>query len=241
VPRFAGVSFFGSVPGMRIRVQWAASVTAAGIALACAALAGCVADDTAEPPGGDINHYDPVGAYAGVAAYAGPGAMLVKMEIWHLRADGTIDLEAKYAPRAMYDFVRPAVKSAADEALPVGARGTTTGFETVAVEISEPRMWSVTINGNRHDERHLGMDRRYGGNGSGPADAKEHALPPPTCALKALWADAIAAGAPKDAVADIRYERDGWRFTIADIGFNMERTGADCAGKKPAEAGPDGK
>ncbi len=215
-----------------------AAVVAAARAVAAAAIGvvGCTTpDDTAVPPGENLNAYDAVSGYGGVAAFAGPGAELIEMTVVHARSDGTVDLEAKYAPRVEYELVRPDVPSKEDEALPVGARGKSSGFEAVNVTIRKPAIWSVTVNGNRHDERHLGMDRRFSGKGSAPADWKKEAVPPPTCSLKKLWAAAIEAGAPRDAVAEIRYDEEGWRFRIADVDFELRRTGADCSGDAPSK------
>ncbi|HEV8322937.1 MAG TPA: hypothetical protein VG389_15090 [Myxococcota bacterium] len=220
-------------------VAWAAVAT---LAAGPAVIVGCVTpENTAPVPGGDVNHYDAVAGYGGVAAYAGPKAELIEMEIIHARSDGTVDLEAKYEPRVEYEMFRPDAKSEGDEEeeLPVGARGKSNGFQTVHVTIFEPRIWSVTVNGVRHDERHLGMDRNIHAKGSAPSDHEKLAIPPPTCSLRGLWKEAIEAGAPKDAVADIHYDREGWTFKISDIDFELKRTGADCTGKgkAPSEAG----
>lgn len=51
-------------------------------------------------------------------------------------------------------------------------------------------------------------------------------VPPPACAFARLWDAAIAQGAPKDAVAQIRYDARGYTFNIPGI-FNR-RFSADC-------------
>lgn len=52
----------------------------------------------------------------------------------------------------------------------------------------------------------------------------------PTCSLAALWAQALAAGAPASAVATIEYSRDGYRFAITGTTVNLA-FGTDCQPK----------
>ena len=208
--------------------RWAGAVAAASVAAAwCAGACTCggrdAAEDTAAPPG-DPHRFDAVASYAGVAAFAGPAARLRHLRVVHARSDGTIDVEAEYEPTVTYDFVRPAVLTPEAAKRPVGARGKADAMESVEVTIRKPGLWSVTSGASHYQEEHLGMDRRVGTDGD-----TSDVVPEPSCDLRALWKAAIAAGAPADAVADISYDRSGWRLEIGDVGFDLRRYGADCS------------
>jgi len=76
------------------------------------------------------------------------------------------------------------------------------------------------------------MDRAVSRNAGNGDD--DDVVPPPKCDLRAFWKEAVAAGAPADAVAEITYDRNGWSFAISALHFGLKRYGADCKGKEPA-------
>lgn len=161
---------------------------------------------------------------------AGPGARLELLRAAGVRRDGTLDLTAAYspAPSATYELHRdaPAPKTAP----PVGAGGSTDGrwYQSLRVEASKPgRRRQVTRIGGGVAQHYWyvshGLDLDAGDVTGKPG---QRPAPPPVCTFARLWNAAIAQGAPKDAVAQIRYDARGYTFNIPGI-FNR-RFGADC-------------
>jgi len=185
-----------------------------------------------EPPPGDARRFDPIAAYGEVAAFAGENAQLVSIAARFVRSDGTMDLKADYrpSPSAQYRFVREMPAPA--EAPPVGAGGNADGrwHESVHVGISRPWQFRSVrrvggSGGASYQYFNRGMERR-----TDPPSGRASAAiaPPPACAFRRLWAEAIARGAPAAAVAVIEYDARGYAFRIDDLGFSM-RVAADCS------------
>jgi hypothetical protein len=179
--------------------------------LLAAALAGCTLEDTAKLPG-DVNRFDPIAAVPAVVAFAGAGARLVSLESHFVREDGTQDLEASYIGYAQpntYELVRPNSKKA-DSTAPVGAHPRAAAYEGVDVRIMKPHWVSQSVNGRSPQEKkHQGMEIGPGGS----SDPKL-AVPAPACGFAKLWAAALHHGAPKGAVAVIRYDAKGYALKI---------------------------
>jgi hypothetical protein len=178
---------------------------------------------------GDPARFDPVAGLGQALALAGPGARLERLDAYGVRRDGTLDLTAGYtpAPRATYQLHRPA--PAPDPAPPVGAGGSAVGhwYQAIRVEAYRPgqRRQVTSINGSNRVQYvyvNKGLDMGEG-EVSGTAGAM---LPPPACRFALLWEAAVEAGAPADAVAQIRYDEDGYSFNSPGI-FNR-RYGRDC-------------
>ncbi len=179
---------------------------------------------------GDQSRFDPVAAYAQVMAFAGPGARLESLRATGVRRDGTMDLTATYspAPHVTYELHREA--PAPDPAPPVGAGGSADGrwFQSLRVDAyraGQERQVTRTGNGvgltYRYINRGLDLDE---GSVSGAPD--KPVAPPPACSFARLWEDAVAQGAPADAVAQISYDMNGYRFNIPGV-FNR-RYAMDC-------------
>lgn len=194
------------------------------------AAAGAPARQTVEIEG-DPARFDAVAGLAQALALAGPGARLESFRASGVRRDGTLDLTARYtpAPLASYALHRPA--AAPDPAPPLGAGGSPDGrwYQAVRVDAYRPgQQRQVTSVGGgigvryRYVNRGLDLDE---GAVTGAPD--EPAITPPACTLARLWADAAAAGAPAEAVAQISYDGDGYRFNIP--GIFHRRYGPDCA------------
>lgn len=193
------------------------------------ALTGVEAPQT-QPLTTDANNFDPFVGLAQAQALAGEGAQLVSIDATYVRSDGTMDLNATYspAPRVTYDFVRQVERP--KDAPPVGVAGSTLGpwYEPITIEAYEP--------GQR---RHVSI---RGGNGSVEFDyvnegmVKETDDPTtnlsgeiveaPTCTAQALWKEALKKDAPRDAVAIIEYDEDGYTFNISGVLYL--RFGTDC-------------
>ncbi|MCL1636130.1 hypothetical protein M2650_16025 [Luteimonas sp. SX5] len=186
---------------------------------------------TVAPPG-DPRRFDPVAAYATVAAFAGNDARLTRLTARFVRSDGTLDLEADYrpSPNAQYRFVREVAAPA--DAPPIGAGSGADGrwYEQVQVEVSRP--WEFrsvrSIGGGgsaSYQYFNRGMQRKADApTGRAPAAA----VAAPACPFARLWADAIAHGAPTSAVATIEYDARGYDFRIDGLGLAL-RFDPDCS------------
>lgn len=179
---------------------------------------------------GDPARFDPVAGLPQVMTVAGATARLERIHAAGVRRDGTLDLTAGYvpAPRATYSLYRDAPPP--DPAPPVGAGGSLDGrwYQSLRIEAYRPgqRRQVTRISGSsrmRYSYVNRGLDVDEG-SVSGKAGT---AVPPPACRFDRLWADAIAQGAPPDAVAQIDYDDDGYVFNIP--GVFLRRYGTDCA------------
>ena len=179
---------------------------------------------------GDPARFDPVAGLGQALALAGPGARLERLDAYGVRRDGTLDLTARYtpAPRVTYQLHRPA--PAPDPAPPVGAGGSQDGnwYQAIRVEAYRPgqRRQVTSTTGTsrvRYFYVNRGLDLEEGAVSGSPGDPP---IPPPACRFAQRWEEAAAAGAPADAVAQIRYDEDGYSFNIPGI-FNR-RYGRDC-------------
>jgi hypothetical protein len=179
---------------------------------------------------GDASRFDPIASYAAVRDLAGPGAQLVSMNVRFVRSDGTLDLKAAYqpGPGADYSFVREVPRPAT--APPPGAGGGAgPWYEPVQVRVFEPgRRVTRTVNGSRSSFENTGMLRDPGT----PTLNADKPIADPTCSMAALWKLATAGRAvPADAVASVRYQADGYSFTIADLKISAA-FGPDCVRRK---------
>lgn len=179
---------------------------------------------------GDPARFDPVAGLDQVMSLAGPGARLELLRATGVRRDGTLDLTATYspAPYAAYELHRdaPAPKAAP----PVGAGGSPDGrwYQSLRVEASRPgKRRQVTQIGGGIAQRYWyvnqGLDLDAGDVSGKPG---QRPVPPPACSFVRLWEIAIAQGAPKDAVAQIRYDARGYAFNIP--GTFSRRFDANC-------------
>lgn len=183
--------------------------------------------DTREVPG-DASRFDPFGSLPEIRAYAGENALLMEIEMYYVRSDGTMELTAEYSPspRATYDFMREVPRP--DNAPPIGAGGSNTDpwYEPIEIEAYKPgQWWTVTSGSNRYSYMNKGMERDTSSPRNGlPSDV----LDDPKCSLTELWEEAISsADAPRDAVAIITYDEDGYEFTISGLSVYL-RFDMDC-------------
>jgi hypothetical protein len=182
---------------------------------------------------GEAGHFDPVASFDAIQKHAGRDARLLGFEARFVRVDGTLDLTANYSPppTVEYRFVRR-LASPPKDAPPLGAgrRAGAHWYEPVVVRASRPwefRSVSRASGGVRTQYQYfdLGMARDGGRAQAGPDPALAE---PPSCALGDLWKIAQERRAPKDAVAIVRYDSDGYRFTIEGASIDLA-FGADCA------------
>jgi hypothetical protein len=186
----------------------------AALSLCAAACAACDLEGT-KPVPGPTTRFDPVSAAPRVAAFAGDGAALVRLEARFVREDGTQDLEADYvghATAAEYVFSRLAATGGGPPA-PLGASPARSPRDSVTVTIQRPAWVHVhRIGGGSEVEgnfKHLGMERTESGESSA-ADS----VPLPSCSFADLWRVARRHDAPAGAVAHITYDKAGYTFTI---------------------------
>lgn len=182
---------------------------------------------------GDTRHLDPFAALGEVRARVGAGAHLTKIEAEFVRSDGTMDLNATYkpGPHITYTFEVP-VKSDSGEAPPIGAGGGpgTQMVQRIRVECYEPgQRRSVTrISGNsrtQYSYTNEGMDFSKGS----PSMSKlADDIGDPKITTVHLWKIALEKGAPKEAVASIDFDQNGYDFRIRDtkVRFHLDPDGS---------------
>jgi hypothetical protein len=182
------------------------------------------------PLPGDSARFDPVAAFPAIQAEAGEGARLVRLEATFVRADGTLDLTARYlpSPGVEYRFARPVPAPANAPPLGAGRQPGDAWFVPVAVSASRPWQWhSVSRSSGgvrtRYQYVNLGLSLRERDAESGRLES----APPPACSFAGLWKAARERGAPGDAVATIRYDASGYRFEIRGTAVSL-RFGLDC-------------
>ena len=186
--------------------------------------------DTREVPG-NARAFDPFAAYPVILDYAGEGAALVKIDVSLVRADGTLDLKAVYAPKpdVTYTFAREVERPA--DAAPPGAGGANTGpwHELIEVRAYEPgqrrrRTTTTQKSATTVQYTNKGMERTV----AEPSAAKVTFVPAPACSIATFWEVALARGAPRDAVARITYDADGYKFSISGLRISL-RFDTACA------------
>jgi len=227
---------------------WPLLLAVVGLLLACGLVLGLLTlfdvgsvgelwrnDGGSVDPPGDPRAFDPVASFAAVAAYAGPGATLVRMRAEQVRSDGRLDLTARYqpSPRAQYDFVREVPPPA--DAPPVGAGAPADGRwrQRIEVDLSRPgtrRYVRKVGKGGVLETQYVvrGMDRRE----EEPGGALVETIAPPGCPLRDLWRIALEQGVPANAVASIGYDRDGYEFDVRGTRWSL-RFGSDCKLRSP--------
>jgi len=198
--------------------------TRAGL-LALVGICGCFTADNTAPPPGEVTRFDPVASFAAMATYAGPEAQLVRMSASYVKTDGTMDLTQEYRPSVSAEFV---AKASAEDVTAQGARAPGSGFAvgepiSVRLTVHKPLTQHVTSGGSEWHEKHLGMERRPGGTGSG----ERGFAAAPTCSFARLWEQASAVGAPREVVANIDYDASGYTFAANGRDFRR-RFAADC-------------
>lgn len=190
------------------------------------AAAGCFTAKNTAPPPGDVTRFDPIASFAAIAAYAGPEAKLVSMHAYFVRVDGTMDLTAEYRPHVDAEFV---TKATPEDVEAQGPLAPGSGFSVgdvlrMSMVVRKPQTYHVTSGGSEWDEKHLGMGRTPAGKASGD----EKTIAAPQCGFALLWQKAIENGAPKDVVANITYNGEGYRFKANGRDFE-QRFAADCS------------
>lgn len=173
---------------------------------------------------GDPSRFDPFAAVNEMRSHIDPNAKLGKININYVRADGTMDLTAKFRPTADYDFYRELAEPPKD-APPVGAGGTTTGkwYEPVQAEVYVPGQWRhVTRMGGGMNTEYSYVNKGIDLDRDPPTTNPSEFLEDPKCKIADFWKIALRKGAPADAVARVEYNTRGYDFRISDAGINLE-------------------
>lgn len=174
---------------------------------------------------GDVTVFDPILAIPGqVSDFAGDEVKLISLEAKFVKSDGTMDLTAGYHARADYEFVRVLDEPPAD-APPVGAGGSLDDlwFEPVRVSVYDPGVVRhITSTGGNFSYSgnyvHKGMEIDVG---KPVSKLSKPWVDMPVCSFGSLWTLAIGKGAPKDAVATITYDENGYEFVIRDAKIDL--------------------
>ncbi len=192
------------------------------LVIAVVLLTGCKPDtDGTRAPPGDLAAYTPLAHAGSVAAFAGPKALLLKIDATRVPSSGAIPLSTDDRATIAHDFV--ITDSDGDH-------------YSVPVRIMKPRAMQTTTSGDFNsgatsDFKHLGMGRVPSPNpldGHNWGVSQKHAVPLPKCTAAALWKTAIAAGAPGNLLASIEYDRTGYRLFIRRQKRPWYRFDADC-------------
>jgi hypothetical protein len=168
---------------------------------------------------GDASAFDPFASYTQAVELAGDAAQLQTIRVSQVRPDGTQDLNATYspAPDTTYTFMWKIDPPA--NAPPVGAGGNNgeQWYQSVSVRAYKPgtrRTTSVTSNGSRVTFQWVneGMAAEIS---SPTTSVNRPFIDPPTCSIVEFWKAGVEAGFPKDAVATLEYDADGYEFYIS--------------------------
>jgi hypothetical protein len=183
------------------------------------------------PVPGDSSQFDPFKVVPELRPKIGKDCRVYSIEADFVRSDGTMDLNATYepGPHAKYKFYRQ-VDSGGQKEPPIGAgrRPDDVWVEKAEVEVYKPGSTrSITRLGGRTNSsvhyENLGMDISRNGPYLNRLD-KDLGDPRISCAD--LWKVALTKGAPKDAVATITYNMNGYHFVVegtpADLYFDFE-------------------
>jgi hypothetical protein len=178
----------------------------------------------------DASNFDPFGAYDEISAFAGQDAQLIEINASYVRADGTMDLTATYSPSPYVDYKFAREVERPGDAPPVGVAGSTNGpwYEPITIRAFQPgqrRHTSITKGGVRtsFDWVNEGLVRDV----SDPTSSlSPEFIARPQCSPADLWKAALEEDAPRDAVAVIRYDKNGYSFVISgaqvSLQFDME-------------------
>jgi hypothetical protein len=191
-----------------------------------------VAEHTWFPPG-DPTHFDPIAGFGAIQAHAGAGARLLSFEARYVRPDGSLELTASFSPPPTVEYRFARELAGAPPGAPPGGAGRGADdhwYEPIRVTLSRPwqfRGVSRSAGGvrTRYQYFNLGMARDASRPQAGPRAAF---APPPVCPLRDLWSVALDRGAPKEAVAVIRYDPAGYSFAIEGTPTRLF-FGLDCA------------
>ena len=184
-------------------------------------LTACTLQGTADPPM-PVENFDPSKALEAARAHAGPSSELLEFEARYVRPDGTMDLTAPYHPSLEYTFIRRN-----PDAEPVPAGAPSEAFERIDVTVNEPQWVNVKSTGGCSGTfRDRGMRRRAIAHGAQYEFDERTAAP--SCSLADVWAAARKqVEIPKDAVAQIEFDRAGYEFRIYDLNVHLRFT-ASC-------------
>ena len=207
-------------------------------------------------PFGDTTRFFPVDSLGAIRAHAGGQAKLCSIKAKWVRSDGSMDLSMEFdSPMnrnyVKYEFLSDSATTL-DPNRPIGSGRKQTTHDKTTIKVEHPR-WV------------FGQKRSRGSSYEGPAKQEgvtisrfaatdndaSNVIDDPTCNFAELWKQAIAAGAPSDALAMILYDKEGYLFRIAesDLGsghryflraedaiFQMT-AGSDCSAQDDASAG----
>lgn len=181
------------------------------------------------PISGDPKKFDPIAGLAEVQAKVGAGSVLTELEIWYVRADGTMDLMADYNPQPYAEYTFEVAAKDPPKTLPPIGAGRAEGdvwLETVRVRVSEPgrtRYVRRTSGGvsTSYSYRMEGMDFSRGSPHMGKLPKAINVAP----TVLDAWKLAIKAGASKEAVARMEYRLDDVSFEIDKTEFDLRWDG----------------
>jgi hypothetical protein len=176
-------------------------------------------DEETYPVPGEASRFRPIDALAEIRQKAGKEARLTQLRIDFIKSDATVDLTAEYkpGPSVTYTFIRPSA-SPPKNLPPVGAGRAPDDIwiEEVEARCYLPGQMSlITKTGGAINKRYQLVNKGYVVKVGSPRMGKlPEELALTKVSIEAMWAAAIAKGAPKAAVARIEYEVDESSFSI---------------------------
>jgi len=177
-------------------------------------------------PGGDPNNFNPITTFEDIKKFAGPNTQLISMEATFVNPTGNLNLNAEYSPspNIVYKFVSEMATPPADEP-PVGAGGKPNSkwYEPTNIKVYQP--WQgghvISYSGNgslEYSYVNLGMQKDTD---SPTNNLNEEIIEAPQCSFEKFWNIAIEKKAPTNSVATIKYDQNGYKFSIRDTGIEL--------------------
>jgi hypothetical protein len=159
----------------------------------------------APPPFADIHAVDPSALIENARARAPRGSKLTRLRAHFAGSNGLVDLAAPgYKANLRYTFSLPPIPAKQAPNAPLGV-------------VTPAKYFPDTIVFYEGPDVNVGTDEL--------GDMGAHATSEPKCTIAQVWAAAVAAGAPANAVADVTFpaEMSGggrWNFYITGPGAN---------------------
>lgn len=176
------------------------------------------------PVPGNPHAFDAVTSFAEVQQFAGNDTRFQGLEADYVSSNGTLDFEAGYNPAPHVTYTFHQLTNAPKDAPPIGAGGSINGkwMHTIDISLGKKGRYSeVGDPSNKQIDSSFdsrGMDKDIG---YPQPDDQEPAIAPPTCRFEDLWKVALTQKAPKEAVARITYDKDGYDFSISSSDIDL--------------------
>lgn len=170
---------------------------------------------------GDPAAFDIVAMLPEAQAYAGEGAQLMEIDSRFVNADGTQNFAAGYEPPAATTYTFVKTVPSPENAPPTGVDEY---YQEVKVEALNPgQTRHITSRGGGINLDYWVTNKGFIRSASSPsARMSGEVVDPPACSYTDIWQKAIETGVSSEAVANITYDEDGYRFQISAAGVWLD-------------------